>query len=182
MQGRTTIQRDLDEFYRTCERRRTLGRPRRGVAYALKAIAGGGSLIVASAFFPSSDQVVGFAVLAAILADSLTANHLRLIGDTKAGHAYAAILRTIVPEHSRKHSPLIAEAKPLLKKQEQNVLGSEEAQRLATIEGEIDSLEAETHEKLSTRINEIETARAELDIKALTSLELDDKGGQKQPK
>jgi hypothetical protein len=144
----TLLEKELDELYKKVKKGEKLGRSRRFFAYALKLVAGGAGLAIATGKVANFDQELGIAVLVAVFIDTVFSNHMRLIAETEAGHAYAALARRVKSHFNRE-------------------LGNVD-------ESQIEELKRKSHIELSTGIDEIEQRLAEVDIKALKSLSLDD--------
>jgi hypothetical protein len=163
---RTVVQRELDEMIQDCHRSRNLGRGRRILAYCLKFVAGGSALAITFGKWPASNQILGFAALVAIFLDAITSNHLRLIGEARAGHAFNRIGSTLVKDHNRALTALMLELRD----------AQDDAAR-RSVSQRISDLEATTHATMSARMTEIRDALAELDLKALQSLSLEPEAG-----
>ncbi len=95
MTAPTLIDKELNELYKEVDKGKNLGRGRRIVAYGAKLIAGGGGLLIATGEFSAFDQALGTAVLIVVLLDSVFSNHLRLIAEVQAGHAYKELSRKV---------------------------------------------------------------------------------------
>jgi hypothetical protein len=159
---RTIVQRELDEMVRECHGHRNLGRPRRWFAYFLKVLAGGAALLITFGRWPNLNQILGFVALAAVFADTVTSNHLRLIGETKAGHAYRRVLFSLAREHNRALDAL-----------KRDLDAAKDGTTRQEISRRIAELEASTHKAMTDRMAAIREALDEQDIKALQSLSLE---------
>lgn len=166
----TVAARDIDRLFQETQRGKVRGQRvgglRRVLAYGLKAIAAGGSLLIAADVL-SADAVqgVGVGILTAILVDSVTSNHKRLLAEVEAGYAFGFLADGVANAFNRTVSPL---AKAMRRAEEaQNEAQKEE------IQAEIDQLELETHERLSDGIATIKKKLAENDLKALQAISLD---------
>ena len=95
------LEKELDELYKKVKKGEKLGRTRRYSAYALKIVAGGAGLAIATGKVANFDQELGIAVLVAVFVDTVFSNHMRLIAETEAGHAYAALARRVKSSFNR---------------------------------------------------------------------------------
>ena len=134
--------------FRKVKKGEKLGRVRRFFAYALKIVAGGAGLAIATGKIANFDQELGIAVLLAVFIDTVFSNHMRLIAETEAGHAYAALARRVKSSFNRE-------------------LGNVD-------ESQVVELMKKSHIELVNGIDEIEQRLAEVDIKALKSLSLEE--------
>lgn len=141
-----------------------VGRIRRVLAYGLKIVAAGGSLLIVADQFSGAHQAIGFAILVAIFIDSVTSNHKRLLSEVRAGYAYDALSRNVGYEHNRRLDPLLKRKRAAIEAGDPG---------LSTIEEEIDALKRETHERLQLGIKAIDDRRAEADLAALEAISLD---------
>ena len=161
MVDRTLLDKELDELYKEVsegiENGEKIGETRRFLAYTLKIIAGGGSLIIATGQFPNADQWIGIGILIAVFIDTVFSNHKRLISIVEAGYAFRSLKNRIKGEYNRKLDPLI-------KRKNQ---GDEK------VEKEIDKLKQKTHEELSNEIGKIQKELDKTDIEALKALSLE---------
>lgn len=144
----TLLDKELDDLYKKAKKGESLGRTRRFFAYALKIVAGGAGLAIATGKIDNFDQELGIAVLVAIFIDTVFSNHMRLIAETEAGHAYKALSGRVKDRYNR---------------EKDNVE-----------ENQIEELKRESHIELSKGIYEIEKRLAEVDVKALKSLSFDE--------
>ena len=140
-----------------------IGWARRLVAYGLKIVAAGGSLLVATAWWPEQQQQIGMAILVAILIDSVTSNHKRLVSTVKAGYAYKALADNIGLRHNRELDPLV---EALKKAAEKGADGS-------ATEAQVADLKSRTQKDLSEGLAAIDDGVAKDDIKALEAISLD---------
>jgi len=143
----TLLEKELDELYKKVKKGESLGRMRKLFAYGLKIVAAGAGLAIATAKFAAFDQELGIAVLVAVLVDTVFSNHMRLIAEVEAAHAYAALGRRVKTTFNRN--------------------------RGSASDDEIEEMMKTAHVKLSSGIDEIENRLAEVDIKPLKSLSLD---------
>ena len=154
------LDRELDELYREADKGRqegeTAGRVRRITAYILKAIAGGGSLVVASGTLANWHQYIGIAILVSIFVDTVSSNHKRLLAVVEAGYAFRALKSKVKREFNR-------EAAILYKKKENG----------EDVESNIDNLKVGAHKALSEGIELIIQKKEVADIEALKALSLD---------
>lgn len=141
-----------------------VGRLRRILAYALKIVAAGGSLLIVADQWTGPQREIGFAILVAIFVETITSNHKRLICEVQAGYAYEALMRNVGHEHNRRLDPLLKRKTAAIKAKDP---------ALTSIDAQIDALKSETHEKLQSGIAAIDARRAETDIKALEAISLD---------
>jgi len=157
MTEKTLIDKELDELYNDVDKGKTLGRNRRIVAYAMKLIAGGAGLLVATGKFTAFDQALGIAVLIVVFLDSVFSNHVRLISEAQAGHAYKELSRKVKATYNSKLNQVL------------------QAGNADSAEGKtkINELKTEAHKMLSGGIADIEKKLSETDIKALKALSLE---------
>lgn len=154
----------LEAQTRTGENRgKKLARLRKIIAYGLKAIAGGGSLVVATGYLTNWQQVIGVAILVAIFLDTISSNHKRLLAEATAGYTYEFLRES----HSRKYN---RELDPLLKQLKKSDLTQAEAEAAHKA---IDTLQRETQKELAEGIAQIKKNLADSDLKALEALTLD---------
>jgi hypothetical protein len=148
--SKTLLEKEIDEYYKKVvageKRGRNVGTVRRIIAYVLKIIAAGGSLIVATGRWPENHQAIGIAILVAVLLDSVSSNHKRLLAEVKAGYAYAALHHRVKSYYNGK-------------------LGS------AGVDTQ--KLQQEVHSMLSDGIASVQAKLAETDVAALEALSLD---------
>lgn len=130
---------------------------RRVVAYGLKAIAVFGGLAISSGLLSPYAQLIGIAIAAAVAADGLFSNHVRMILVTKAAQAY----QRLVNEARRVHTRRLGTILPSKEKD------PEESQR------QLLSLLDELTGKLHSGCTAVELALDEGHIKALDTLTLD---------
>jgi len=136
---------------------------RKIIAYGLKAIAGGGSLVVATGYLSAWQQLIGVAILVAIFLDTISSNHKRLLSEAQAGYAYEFLRES----HSRKYN---RELDPLVKQLKKSDLTQAEAEAAHKA---IDTLQRETQKELAEGIAQIKKNLADSDLKALEALTLD---------
>ncbi len=148
------LEKDLNDYYKEVKKGENLGWFRRYFAYGLKLITGGAGLIVATGAFTAIDKSLGFAVLVAILLDSVFSNHLRLIAETEAGHAYSSLARKVRATFNGQKAVELA-----LRKTDPEAANAK-----------LFAMMQSSHEELSTGIDKIKERLAEADIKALRSL------------
>src|SRR5438270_10204662 len=91
----TLLEKEINEYYKQVvageKRGKNVGTARRVIAYLLKTLAAGGSLIVATGKLAEYHQAIGIAILIAVLLDSVSSNHKRLLAEVKAGYAYSSL-------------------------------------------------------------------------------------------
>src|SRR6266581_3183196 len=80
---------------------------RRLIAYLLKTVAAGGSLVVATGYVPQWNQPIAVAILIAVLIDSVSSNHKRLLSEVQAGYAYEFLRENISREYNRSLDPIL---------------------------------------------------------------------------
>ena len=158
MSDQSLLEKELDELYKKVKAGEHLGRLRRFLAYGLKIVAGGSGLIVATGIFPSADQGLGIAVLVAVFIDSVFSNHMRLIAETNASHAYKALSRKVKAQFNRERDSVARRANN----------GDQGA------DAELEEMMKNAHLMLSDGIDDIEAKLADIDIKALQALSLDE--------
>ena len=160
------MERELDSLYKTTyrgERRgKRLGNVRRIGAYVLKGIAAGGSLVVATGYLPQSHQAVAVAILVAVFVDGLSSNHKRLLAEVKAGYAFEFLRERVRGSYNRQLDPLISRLKT-----------SPPPKVKTEIERGIEALQQNAHRELSDGIQDVRSALADADLKALEALALD---------
>jgi hypothetical protein len=161
------IEKELDTLYRQARageaRGRRVGVARKCVAYGLKGIAGGGSLVVATGYFPEWHQMMGIAILSAIFLDSISSNHTRLLAEVQAGYAFGFLQEKVSRSYNRQ---LDAQLRQLRKPGiTQNAAEA--------VEDVISALQQGTHATLTAGIAEIKERLAAADLKALQGLALD---------
>jgi hypothetical protein len=164
MGTQSLIEKEIDELYKKVaagqRRGKIAGNVRRAMAYILKAAAAGGSLVVATGKWPEAHQACGVAVLAAVLLDTISSNHKRLLAEVKAGYAYEALRHHVKSDYNRAVDPL------------NKRLGAGSAESKAAEEA-IASLQQKAHKTLSDGIEGIRTRLAQADVEALQALSLD---------
>lgn len=158
MSNQSLLEKELDELYKKVKAGEHLGRQRRILAYGLKVVAGGSGLVVASGIYPAIDQLLGMAVLVAVFIDSVFSNHMRLLAETEASHAYSALSRKVKSQFNRERDTFARKAAE----------GDENAKN------ELEKMMKQAHITLSDGIESIEAKLADVDIKALQALSLDD--------
>jgi len=163
----TLIETEIAQLYDRLIRLEKKGRARRIIAYGLKIIAGGSALVIALKIFPNAQQWLGAAVLVAVFIDTVFANYDRMIGEIRAGYAAKAQNDKIARDHNRVLAPII-------KKLNESSASSPEHNAAVA---EKEALEQSTHEKLQKAVADVETALAELDLKALKALSLEAEKG-----
>jgi hypothetical protein len=161
------IEIEIDQLYQKTlqgeKRGKRAGLVRRLLAYLLKTIAAGGSLVVATGYVPQWNQSIGVAILIAVLLDSVSSNHKRLLSEVQAGYAYEFLRESVSREYNRSLDPI-------LKRRKKAVAGSE-----ATLaaDDEIDALQQNAHKQLTDGLRQIRESLASADLKALEALALD---------
>ena len=153
------LEKELDELYKKVKKGESLGQKRRWSAYALKIVAGGAGLAIATGLLSGIDQILGVVVLVAVFIDQVFSNHMRLISETQAAHAYRALARKVKADFNPVRNPIALKASE----------GDAKAQ------SELDELMRNAHKALSEGINEIESGLEATDIKALKALSLETK-------
>lgn len=157
----TLLDKELDELYKKTakgqKRGERIGGQRKILAYILKGIAAGGSLLIATGLLSPFHQGIGIAVLVAIFIDTLFSNHKRLIADVEAGYAFRALSSRVKGEFNRKASSLYQKIHD----------GDHSAQE------QIEELKKKAHVVLSDGIEIIQKNLEKADIEALKSLSLD---------
>ncbi len=155
------LEKELDELYKKVaegeKRGQTIRKYRKWLAYVLKSVAGGGSLMVATGLLSSWNQFLGIAILVAIFIDTISSNHKRLIAEVEAGYAYHALRSRVRSEFNREAAPMYIK-----------INADHESSKK-----EIETLILETHISLSKGIEKIEEQLKDSDIEALKSLSLD---------
>ncbi|AZZ98465.1 hypothetical protein [Pseudoalteromonas sp. R3] len=154
------LEKELDELYKEADRGRTegerAGNVRRLVAYILKVIAAGGSLVVATGLFSDWHQQLGIAVLVAIFFDTVSSNHKKLLATVEAGYAFRALKSKVKREFNREASTLYTRKN-----------------KGEDVDDQIDILMKEAHVALSEGIELIQRKKEASDIDALKALSLD---------
>lgn len=157
------IEKEINELFQQAlrgeKRGKRVGTARRLIAYALKLIAAGGSLVVATGKFPEWSQPIGVAILIAVLLDSVTSNHKRLLSEVQAGYAFGFLHEAISRKHNRDLDPILEQMKT-----GQNNQAATAAKN---------ALEQITHVELTDGIKSIKEGLAAADLKALEALSLD---------
>lgn len=173
VEPQSLIEKDIDTLYtqaRTGEKRgKSVARARKVVAYLLKAIAGGGSLVVATGYFSASHQLIGVAILVAIFLDTISSNHKRLLAEAQSGYAYEFLRENVSRKYNR-------QLDPLLKELQKPGVAADAARK------GIDTLQQTTHEELTNGIAQIKKSLADADLKALEALTLDNERAAAQQK
>jgi hypothetical protein len=144
-------------------RGKRVARARKVVAYLLKTIAGGGSLVVATGYFSDWHQLIGVAILVAIFLDTISSNHKRLLAEAQSGYAYEFLRENVSRKYNRQLDPLLKQ----LQKPGIAADDSEAAHKA------IDTLQQTTHTELTDGIAQIKKSLAEADLKGLEALTLD---------
>lgn len=160
MASRNLLEKELDELYKEVKAGEKLGSQRRYFAYFLKIIAGGAGLVIATGFVSEFDQVLGAAVLVAVFLDQVFSNHLRLIAETKAAHAYKVLSRRVKGNFNSNRGAVVNMAKN----------GDVDAEK------ELEKMMLDVHSELSKGIADIEAGLADAGIKALQVLSLEAEG------
>lgn len=135
---------------------------RRRLAYGLKAIAVFGGLAIASGLVAQHAQAIGIAIAAAVAADGLFSNHVRMLLDTKAAHAFDRLAKQARRAHQLRLTPILELKEKDPEKSREQLL----------------ALLSELTGKLQSGSTEIETALSEGHIKALEGLNLDSERGR----
>jgi hypothetical protein len=130
------------------------------MAYLLKTAAAGGSLVVATGKWPEAHQACGVAVLAAVLLDTISSNHKRLLAEVKAGYAYEALRHHVKSDYNRALDPL-----------NRKLDAGGEASEAAEVA--ITKLQQKAHKTLADGIAEIRSRLAQADVDALQALSLE---------
>lgn len=161
------IEKDINTLYQQARdgeiRGKRAATARKVVAYVLKGIAGGGSLVVATGYFAGWHQLIGVAILVALLLDTISSNHKRLLSLVQAGYAYEFLIQKVSRQYNRDADPLV--------KKLRDASASTEARGEA--EQGIDSLQQRSHKDLTDGIAQIRDGLAKADLKALEALSLD---------
>ncbi|MBI2186929.1 MAG: hypothetical protein HYU37_07365 [Acidobacteria bacterium] len=161
------IEKEIDTLYQQARRGETRGKRAAGIrrfaAYFLKIVAAGGSLFVATGYAPDWNQFVGVAILIAVLMDSVSSNHKRLLSEVQAGYAYEFLREGVSREFNRSLDPL-------LRRRQRAATSGEAPQQ---IEKEIEDLQQATHKRLADGVRQIRESLAAADLKALETLVLD---------
>lgn len=140
-----------------------MGGARRFVAYGLKFLAAGGSLVIATNLFPDRQQAVGIAILVAVLIDTVTSNHKRLIAEVEAGYAYRFLAQNIGYKHNRELQPLLQRVRT----------APEGSQEKADAQRALEHLEVATQKALADGTAAVAQRLAASDVKALQAISLD---------
>lgn len=155
------LEKELDELYKITalgeERGLKYTIIRKGLAYFLKFIAAGGSLVIATGLSPEIHQGIGIAVLVAVFIDSLSSNHKRLIAEVEAGYAFRALRNKIKWAYNRDAAPLFKPAQ----NDDENAMEK------------LHLLMHNSHVSLSSGIEDIRVKLERADVEALKSLCLD---------
>jgi hypothetical protein len=169
----TLIEREINDLYQQTlrgeNRGKRIGIIRRGLAYSLKIVAGGASVVVAINRWPEYHQACGAASIVAIFLDSVFSNHKRMIAEVSAGYAFFFLRERIQREYNRDLDPLIK----LINN------NSADSQIKTCAFKDIDTLQRRAHKELSDGIVEIKQRLADADIKALDALALDNERAAK---
>jgi hypothetical protein len=166
-QPQSLIEKEIDTLYQQTRRGEARGKRvagfRRFAAYFLKIIAAGGSLFVATGYVSEWNQSVGVAILIAVLLDSVSSNHKRLLSEVQAGYAYEFLREGVSREYNRLFDQLL--------KRRQRAATSGEAPE--AIENDVEQLQHTIHKRLTDGIRQIRESLAAADLKALEALALD---------
>lgn len=154
----TLLEKELDEYYKIAADNSKLGGRRKFLAYGAKIFTGLLGLVIAAGFFPNLDQYLGFAILVIVFFDGAFSNHLLLMAESEAGHAYAALSRRVKAKYNRESGALRQRARD----------GDE------TAKTELHDLMLWCHTELSTGHDAIQTSLAEADLKALKALSVEE--------
>jgi len=161
---RTLFDKELDELYSIVAkgeaRGARIGKYRRVAAYILKIIAAGSSLVIATGMWPSLNQGFGIATLLAVLLDSVSSNHKRLIAEVEAGYAYESLRHNAKTSFNSKLAVLQAKFQ-------------QRGQDLTADDGELIAIQQEAHTLLSKGVSQIRERLAKVDIEALKELSLE---------
>jgi hypothetical protein len=167
VQGQSLIEQDINTVYQQALRGEKRGKQiawiRRAAAYVLKIVAAGGSLFVATGYVPEWNQSVGVAILIAVLLDSVSSNHKRLLSEVKAGYAYEFLRDGVSREYNRAFDLL-------LRRRQKIGTGGETAE---AVDAAILELQQRTHARLTDGNRQIRESLANADLKALEALALD---------
>lgn len=130
---------------------------RQTMAYGLKAVAVFGGLAISSGLVSAYAQYIGLAIAAAVAADGLFLNHVRMLLVTKASQAYKRLANDARRAHTLRLGPIleIKEAQP-----------DNFRQQFLQLHNELTG-------KMHTGCAEVELALDEGHIKALDTLTLD---------
>ena len=163
----TLIEKEIDTLYKQAiageKRGKSAGRLRRSLAYALKLVAGGGSLVVATGYLPAWNQHIGAAILIALLLDSVSSNHKRLLSEVQAGYAFGFLRERVTREYNRTLDGILKERKKL----------AAAGKPINDTETAVDTLQQKTHRDLTEGLRQIQEGLAATDLKALETLSLD---------
>jgi hypothetical protein len=166
-QEQTLIEKEIATLYdqtRAGEARgKKVARLRKVIAYGLKAIAGGGSLVVATGYLSHWQQLIGVAILVAIFLDTISSNHKRLLAEAKAGYTYEFLRESVSRKYNRELDPLVKQ----LRKAGVAATEAEAAHKA------VDKLQWTTQKELADGISQIKRNLADSDLKALEALTLD---------
>lgn len=172
----TLIEKEIDTLYKQAiageKRGKSVARLRRLLAYLLKFVAAGGSLVVATGYLPTWNQHIGAAILVAVLLDSVSSNHKRLLSEVQAGYAYEFLRERVVREYNRKLDAILKERKRLLAAKKS----------IDETHAAVDALQQDTHKSLTDGLKEIRASVAAADLKALETLTLDNERAAAQQK
>jgi hypothetical protein len=167
VQQQTLIEKEIDTLYQQAlrgERRgSSVARVRRLIAYLLKFVAAGGSLVVATGYVPAWNQPIGAAILIAVLIDGVSSNHRRLLSEVQAGYAYEFLRERVSREYNRSLDAILKEQKRL----------AAANQPTQATDSARDALQQKTHKDLADGIQQIREGVAAADLKALEALALD---------
>lgn len=165
--AQTLIEKEIDTLYQQTlrgeERGKSVARLRRLLAYLLKFVAAGGSLVVATGYVPNWNQPIGAAILIAVLVDGVSSNHRRLLSEVQAGYAYEFLRERVSREYNRNFDPILKARQRLV----------DAGQPTETSDIARDALQQKTHKDLTDGIKQIRESVAAADLKALETLALD---------
>lgn len=136
---------------------------RRVVAYALKGTAIAAAGVVAINEWPDINRWCGVAIFAAVSVDALFSNHKRLIARVRAGYAYKFLADRIHHEHNRKKDRLLTRLRR----------AQESGKDTLAIKQAIDKLDDRTYGEFFEAMSDIDKSLADVDVKALEALSLD---------
>lgn len=153
------LDKELDELYKKTKKGEKKGLVRVFVAYLLKGISVVGGFIIAAGFLTEYDQIIGTAITLAVITDSITSNHIRMMAERKAAHAYRAVSFMVRTQFNRDIDSVNDKASQ----------GDEEAIK------KLEQMKRKAHRDLTNKIREIDEMLAEIDIKSLSKLATDDK-------
>jgi hypothetical protein len=176
VQEQTLIEKEIDTLYQQAlageKRGKLVASLRRVLAYLLKFVAAGGSLVVATGYLPAWNQHIGVAILIAVLLDSVSSNHKRLLSEVQAGYAYEFLRQRVTREYNRKLDPILKERRRL----------AAAGEPTAVTDSAVDALQQKTHTDLTDGLQQIREKVAAADIKALETLTLDNERAAAQQK